>query len=376
MMAHKRNLNIEILRIVAMIMIIVLHGLDKGGLLKLYFGNGNAAFLGSWALESFAIVGLNMYMLITGYFMASGRLKSGRLLEIILTVLYYSVGIMLVLLLLFKAIGFNITGSLSLYDLLKCLLPLHMESYWFCTAYVVFYLFLPVLSTGVKNIGKKAHLITIILLLIFETAFKSVLPVTFEIDDKGYSALWFMTLFLVAAYIRLYGIKFFNDVKRGVITYVVCSLLILIEELSIQFVYAKTGHLELLERISYDYNHVFVLIGSIGLFTAFVNAKEREYKTGKLISAFAAGSFGVYLIHEHVFLRFKWPEWLGIAGLFDKNPVVLVLWVIASAVMVYIVCACLDMIRQFIFKTVEKAAEGKRISIFLTELDKKLNGEI
>ncbi|MBO7333286.1 MAG: acyltransferase [Lachnospiraceae bacterium] len=375
-MARKRNLNIEILRIVAMIMIIVLHGLDKGRLLRLYFGNGNAAFLGSWVLESFAIAGLNMYMLITGYFMVSGRLRSGRLLEIILTVLYYSVGIITVLLLLFKVIGFNIIGTFTLNDLFKCVLPLHMESYWFCTAYVVFYLFLPVLAVGVKNMGKKALLITIILLLIFETAFKSVLPVTFEIDDKGYSALWFITLFLVAAYIRLYGIKFFKDVKRGVITYVVCSLLILIEELSIQLVYAKTGHLELLERISYDYNHVFVLLGSVGLFTAFVNAKEREFKAEKVISAFATGSFGVYLIHEHVFLRFKWPEWLGITGLSDKNPVVLVLWVIAAAVMVYIVCACLDMIRQQIFKTVEKASEGKKVSTFLTELDKKLNGEI
>lgn len=374
MNTKRRNATVELLRIVAMIMIICLHGLDKGGLLKIYVGSGKSAYLGSWLLESLAIVGLNLYVLITGYFMVKAQVRIGRFIEIVLTIIVYSVGIFGLVLLLSKIFGIGdvvVTAN----DLFKCIFPIHMETYWFCTAYVVLYLFLPVISVGVRSLSKKALGIVIIFMLVFETAFKSFCPFIFEIDDKGYSSLWFITLFLIAAYIRLYGIPFINNVKRGLLVYFIGAAFIFIEEILIQFVYNRFGHLELLERISYDYNHIFVVAASVGLFAAFINMREIKGKAAGVIGFFSAGSFGVYLIHEHIYTRFEWPKWLGIENLSESNPLWLIVRVILSACLVYIVCAVADKPRQLLFTCIKNRLEKSHITAKLSKMEKIINGE-
>lgn len=369
-MNKKRNATIELLRIISMILIITLHAADKGGVLELQYGMGNNVYIPAWILEAFAIFGLNMYVMIAGYYMVGGKFKTGRLLEIICTILFYSVGI-------FALCKLRVipTEGLTTYDYLKNLFPVHMETYWFCTAYVVLYLFMPVLARGVKAMSQKGLVTTIILLLIFETAFKSVLPFRFEIDDKGYSALWFLILFLVSAYIKLYGIKFFNNVSRGVITYCVCAVLVAAEEIALQVVVNKTGHLGVLHMVSYEHNHIFMVLGSIGLFTAFINAKPIYGKVGNVISFFAKGAFGVYLIHEHDLVKFKWPGWLGVNRLTQANPLVYIPAMLAIALCVYIVCALLDQIRIFLFTLIKKVFKNTKLVALMAGWDKTLNGE-
>ena len=91
MNTKRRNATVELLRIVAMIMIICLHGLDKGGLLKIYVGSGKSAYLGSWLLESLAIVGLNLYVLITGYFMCKSNITFKKFLKLLLEIYFYRI---------------------------------------------------------------------------------------------------------------------------------------------------------------------------------------------------------------------------------------------------------------------------------------------
>ena len=62
----KRNVSLDLLRIIAMIMIVTLHVLGKG--------NGFAITdpvirMFSWTLESLCIVSVNLYVLISGYFL-------------------------------------------------------------------------------------------------------------------------------------------------------------------------------------------------------------------------------------------------------------------------------------------------------------------
>lgn len=368
-MSKKRNATVELLRIVSMLMIITLHAAGKSNMLGNYFGSGKAVYIVSWVLEAFAIFGLNMYILIAGYFMVDGNFKTGRFLSIILTILFYSTVILLL-----GFIGIIPMENMGTYEYLQCLLPLHMETYWYCTAYVIAYLLMPVLARGVKAMSKKALGATIILLLIFESLFKSVLPVRLEADDKGYSALWFITLFLVAAYIRLYGIRFFNNVKRGIITYVVCAVLIALEEFALQFVYVKFGRLELLDAVSIEYNHIFLVIGSIGLFTAFINAKPIEGAVTKAIMFFSTGAFGVYLIHEHILLRYQWQKWFGIDKLADKSVLLYLPTVLIAVIAVFVIGVLIDKVRAALFACVGKALKNSRIAAKMAVLDNIING--
>lgn len=378
----QRNASLELLRIITMVLIIVLHGLDKGGLLKIYAGTGNHIYQQSWILNAFCLSSVNVYILLTGYFMSGSNAKVSRFLEIVFTVLFYSIGILGVMLLLTKGLHlFDInslvindqdTGVLSVYTYLRCLFPLHMDTYWFCTSYVVFYLFLPVLSAGVKNLSKKGLETVIVLLLIFESLFKTVCPFTFEIDDKGGSPLWFMTLFFVAAYVRLYGIKLINTAWKGFVLFLAGETLVFSEEFVIQFVFVKTGRFGLLERISYDHNHLFMLMGALGLFMCFVNMKPITGKSAKVINRLATASFSTYLIHEQILIRFNWPKWLGVGRFIDLNPIVFAPVIILTGVLVYLICFLLDSIRQLIFAFIAKCMSKSKLSSKIADLDKQL----
>ncbi|MBP5222482.1 MAG: acyltransferase family protein, partial [Lachnospiraceae bacterium] len=90
----ERKPELEILRCLAMMMVVVLHFLDKGG----YLGAMSEASMPgsrtlSWFLESFAICAVNLYMLLSGYLLCETHFKITRLFQLVLQVWMYSVGI-------------------------------------------------------------------------------------------------------------------------------------------------------------------------------------------------------------------------------------------------------------------------------------------
>ena len=184
----KRMANMELLRIVAMMMVVLLHYLSKGGFLSPLTGEMTTNSYVAWFLESFAIVAVNVYMLLSGYFLVESGFKVGRLIELICQVLFYTILVPVVLI----VCGVLSIQEITVYQLLQYLFPTQMVHYWFVTAYILMYLFVPVLSAGVKALTKKQLQITILLLLVGLSFSKSLLPVKLELDNLGYDAIWFM----------------------------------------------------------------------------------------------------------------------------------------------------------------------------------------
>ena len=61
-------MNYELLRIIAMLMIVCLHYLSKGGALGDSKGELSATGYAAWMMEAFCLVAVNVYVLISGYF--------------------------------------------------------------------------------------------------------------------------------------------------------------------------------------------------------------------------------------------------------------------------------------------------------------------
>lgn len=68
----KRNEGIELLRIISMIMILILHYLGHGGILDNLSAN-NFYYYIAWTLEGICFVAVNIYVLITGYFLCTSK---------------------------------------------------------------------------------------------------------------------------------------------------------------------------------------------------------------------------------------------------------------------------------------------------------------
>ena len=88
---RKRNANMDLLRMLSMMMVTMLHALTKSDLL-IFMGN-EVPVNGwiAWVLETLSVSSVNIFMLISGYFLISSEFKIGRLLEIIFQTVFFLV---------------------------------------------------------------------------------------------------------------------------------------------------------------------------------------------------------------------------------------------------------------------------------------------
>lgn len=134
---QKHNLvGIELLRIVAMMMVVGLHYLNFGGILW------SEAIMNrriAWGIEAFLFVAANCYVLISGYFLVKAKnfhwSKVGSCGHIRLFMRFS-----LRWLLSYIRAKWNLAG------IVHSLLPIRYTMYWFVTAYMGMYILSPYLS--------------------------------------------------------------------------------------------------------------------------------------------------------------------------------------------------------------------------------------
>ena len=349
-MERKRNANMDLLRMLSMLMVTMLHALTKSDLL-LFMGsevpvNGWIA----WVLEALSVSSVNIFMLISGYFLISSKFKIGRLLEIVLQTMFYLVGAVILFLLLGK---FSLEG-MDIYKFLDYLLPIHMETYWFISAYVIIYMLLPLITGGVHAMSEKQLQRLIVILFVYECVIKSILPVRVVMDKRGYSFLWYLILFLIGAYIRRYGFKIVKTAKRGWFVFIVSTVLIFAEIFILSRIQVQTGRLKEMTMVSLDYNHILVFLAAVGIFAAFLHAKPLGEKFGKIVCLISPYCLGVYLLQENLMMRYSWQDWFGLREAMEQPVYVFLLRVFGAVVVMFVLGICVDALRSALFRGVTK----------------------
>lgn len=351
---ENRLASIELLRSLAMLMVITMHYLDKGGILVPLTEKQSFAGVCAWLLESLCVVAVNTYVLISGYFLTESGFKLRRLIILGAQIVFYSVLVPVVLVFC----GILPVSELTIYHLINYIFPIQMNHYWFGTAYIFMYIFVPVLSAGVKQLSQKQlRMIIIIAVMVFSLS-KTILPFQLEMDRDGYDVVWFLCLFLIAAYIRLYGIDFIKKSSKGFLVYGLSCVGILCLSMVIAFASNSLGKFEYFVESTLDYNHILCLLGSIGLFLGFLYLKIPEGKFATFACKIAPYTFGVYLLHENREIRYLWPRWLGVDRFADGTWSVFH-WLI-SIIIVFAIGILVDYSRSLLFGAVEKVICKKR----------------
>ena len=339
-----RQANFELLRIVAMYMVVVLHYLVKGGAEISLVEDTGAVNLLVWLLKGLCIVTVNLYVLLSGYFLLEAKWKFSRVIELWLQVMFYSIGVPLVCL----ALGIGDVPNWGLYDWINVIFPVQMEHYWFVTAYMVLYLFVPVLSAGVKCLTKKQHQLVIAGLLLFFSIPKTILPVLIPTDRYGYDFGWFMCLFMVAAYIRLHGISFFSNKRKAVLVYFVTIAAIWAGSVACGILSRKGLPLAYMMDMFYCYNHIFVLTAAVALFYGFKYLQIQNGRIASVICKVSPYVFGVYLLHENLAVRNLWHLWPGLESVQGKMS--LFAHMIMVVTVIFIAGVIIEFTRNCIYK--------------------------
>jgi surface polysaccharide O-acyltransferase-like enzyme len=249
-----------------------------------------------------------------------------------------------------------------------------MGEYWFATAYVVLYLLSPLLGTAVRHMSKQQLLLTLGGLLVYFSLFKSILPVRLASDQLGYDALWFICVYLTAAAIRLYGLpggKLFGSKGRAFCWYLGSCLGLFGLAMVLRQIYFATDLFQDYLTTLFGYNHILNLLGAVGIFYTFLHLRIREGMLSKWICRIAPYTFGVYLLHEQVDIRFRWPGWLA-AGT-GGSVILVLLRCLGSVFLVFTLGIIIDMLRGWIFGLAGRLFGSTRLSRMLDRIDHTLS---
>lgn len=382
MAEKKRQANIELLRVVAMAMIVVMHFLRESGSLPAdgsFFREGDPSrSVIALFLESFCIIAVNAYVLISGYFGTEGKSDRcvGKVIAFLCRIWFFSLLIPLVLTLL----GISTLASENgIYGLITYIFPIGTECYWFASAYFLLLLVSPLLSKGVQALGEKVLYALTGILLLVTCITKSISPLQLATDRYGYDFLWFVVLYLVGACLHQFEERTWKEssgksagtyaavgtasaaIKKASFLYPVSCLLIfgmvlLLDKISME----RTG-LTYYASVPFHYNFILCLTGAVGFFYLFRNLQIREGKGADIIRFLARYSFGVYLLHEHPDIRSRWYTW--VSGLLNpggkEGLAALAFELLVSLVLIYAAGVLADFVREKLFGRIKQALTRK-----------------
>lgn len=364
-----RQANIELLRIIAMLMIITLHYLDKGRILAEFNLNATPVQMGYRQIQIFCIVAVNIYVLISGYFLVEAKFTFKKLVMLWAQVIFYAWGIAAI----FIATGGIDLKTQGIYDLIPVILPMTGNHYWFATIYAGLFLVSPFLNVMIRNMSRSQHKIAVIVMVSIFCLWNTFLPFTIPVSDReGMDLPWFVCLYLIAAYIRKYPDCI--RLRRGwyIAIYFVMAFSSLFLGILLLKVDSFVGKLGGYASNFFPYNSLFTLVGSVAVFLFFLKCNIKDGKISKAIVKLGACTFSVFLIHEHFYMRYLWPKWLRVPEMAGKPY--LIVHLIGTVLTVFIVCAIIDFIRQWIFKRffASKAING--IFKKCEKLEMRING--
>ena len=336
----QRNSSFELLRITSMVMIIAHHFSVHGGF---YFQStsmtGNMLFL--QLLSIGGKVGVNLFVMVTGYFtILSDGWRPEKIRKLWLQIFFYSA----VIYLLSCATG--LTGF-SLQGLLGSCLPVLTKQWWFASAWFVLYLLAPWLNSCLRKLSRKQYRN----LLVIAGIFWCVIPVLTWLPERIRDVLWFVYLYALAGWLRLYLPGWKHPMAAGI----GCFLLTFCH--SVVHLYFRTRSGGTYETVYYDMYHVLILVTSVLLFQGFANLKL-PFSPG--INSLAALSFGVYLIHDSNYLRYF--LWQDLAKSFAfRDSAWLIPYGFALTAGVYLICGGLELLRKKLLDQYFSALSAKII---------------
>lgn len=330
-MKKERNSSVELLRILSILFIICSHLCVHSGIdTKSMDFSFNKLILQFGVLGN---LGVDIFVMISGYFLSQSTFKLSRIVRIWLQVLFYSVFIYFALVFL-NLIPFSIKNAI------KACLPILFRQYWFATAYIVFCILSPFLNFLLDRFSKAQFLLFMGTLFIMW----SVIPTFFASPLESNELCQFLLLYTIGAYVRKYP----NNPTRKFTNAII--------GLSSLFMIMSTVAFNLLAIYHPAFNHgtyfyarnsVLVIALSYGLLLTFVNIK---IGSSRFINAVSSTTFGIYLIHDNGYIRpILWKDILHVKQFQDSPHLIFYLCFCIAAV--FIACGILDYIRQ---KLIEK----------------------
>lgn len=327
-----RQANFELLRILAMYLIVIWH--IKGH----YLDDGPEVFHPIVVkvlsgLSNFISFHVDLFILITGYFGIRSN-KKAIVKNLLLCAIYLW--------------GFNLISYLhdGTFDIKEVIFPISHSPWWFMTVYFLLVLVAPFLEKMLSTLTDKEQLLwvgTLLVLNVYFGHYQHLKPVYL----MGFDLMNMLTVYCIGSLLRksslLGKLRFIGGKKSLLISLLVLILLCI--------VIGKIFYKMQLDILPGEYCAPTIAL-AVNVFLLFKNV---SLKSSRFITFFSSSAVSVYLITEYPMVR----EWLtSHYGYYYQtlchNAAEGVLYVVFSSVVIFVVCVMIDKVRIFIQKNIEK----------------------
>lgn len=329
-----RNSNLELYRIIVMLLIVAHHYVVNSGLTlsdgPIYSESFSWRSVFIFIFGAFGKTGINCFVFITGYFMCKSQISAKKFAKLFLEVAFYRV----VIYIIFLLTGYE---TLSRESLIK-LLPVNAIGNNFTGTFLIFFLCIPFINILVRNMTQKQHI-----LLLALASFTYILLGTVRRVTMNY-VTWFIVLYLIASFIRLYPRKIFDNTKLwGLLS----LASILLSACSVIFCARFMKGFSPYFFVT-DSNTLLAVITAVCSFLFFKNVK---IKNSKFINTVSASTFGVLLIHSNseAMRTWLWKTVLKTTDFYSSQ--FLILHAVCSVIGIFIVCVFIDFLRIKLIET-------------------------
>lgn len=356
--SSSRHEGLDLAKVAAMCMVVTLHVFSHGGVI-----GGSEALTGAhWYACNFikylCFGAVNCFVLISSYFLSKAHLRAKRAVSFVLQVLFYSVALYLV------AVAIGEIEPTDGEQLTKAVFPLSTSQYWFASSYIGLYLLSPLLNSGIRGLSRRQHLASTVILLVMTAVLPGIFPFadTWKVE-RGYSLIWFIALYVLAAYIGKYHDWVFEGGARdpsgtgrkkkvrygigaGALWVALSAISVLICRFFPKWMPGVYGAGRISSLLAY--NSVMALMLSLSIVAFFGAIRWKHSGTRKAVGLLATLSFGVYLLSDFPKLRvFLWQGLLNPAQY--VNQITLYPYMVCCVAVIFVAGIAVEYLRKRVF---------------------------
>ena len=355
---QKRNLNIDLIKVLAVFLVVLVHFFNRTG----YYGlpSGSPLMLFATFIWSVAMACVPLFLIATGYLMKNAKYSKKFFTNLLRVVGYYAAAVMVLTITDKQAYGFGLIRVFF-----ENLFTFNHYS-WYVNMYIGLYLMSPMLNAAFESLKtKKNQLIAIGGCLFLVTA-----PMTLAVFDSflgmqvpdylrkaapnHWVVIWPFLYYFIGMFIRKYGEtknhKIKNKYKIGLFFAIIFNTLL------VRIISSKT--------FCPEWGFLGVVLVSTFLFLTILNSKitikNKIFNT--VIQFISKNTLSVYLLSWIADIRFYNiinTKFGGFKGSFLRMPILVILIFIFD-ILVGLAFVAMIKILAIIAKKIQKTAKQKR----------------
>ena len=349
-----RDSNFELLRIIAMFMIVGSHYCSHGirhALIPDMATLWHSGLELHRRLTSFLLpgggIGNGIFFMLTGFFMFGKTYKADRLIKLLSQVFTYALFVLIAWIALraSRLYSFPELSTISqMMFFIHAVIPITSGAWWFIQTYVVLFLFIPVINGFLDKLSVKKHFSLLVFAYIFW-----FLPTIFSF---GYSQLQQAVFYyILGAFLRRSDFRLNKWVSLAAFAAVWIALSLI--DMQNAMIVKSDNVKEMLFKVIYS--GIATVIRPFAVLFIFEFCKGLKIGNNAFINTVASTTFGIYLIHDSGAGRqFIWNKVLHVLD-FQYESAYFPLLALASIFAVFVTCSLLEYLRQIsIAKPIEK----------------------